>query len=55
MGQHSIGIWDVQKKSLVDELTDHTGEVLCVSVYDGRLLASASMDGTVRIWAWHGD
>lgn len=49
MGKHSIGIWDVQKKVLVDELTGHTGEVLCVSAFGSRL-ASASIDGTVRIW-----
>lgn len=51
MGKHSIGIWDVQKKQLVDELDDHSGPVLYVNVdtHSGRMV-SASMDGTVRIW-----
>lgn len=54
MGEQGIGIWDVQKKSLVGELSEHSGEVLCVSAHEGRL-ASSSMDCTVRIWDWQGD
>lgn len=51
MGKHSIGIWDVQKKQLVDELDDHTGPVLYVNVdKNSRRMISASMDGTVRVW-----
>ena len=48
---NKIGIWDVQSKQLVGELTEHTAPVLCVDVDPtGKRLVSAGMDGSVIMW-----
>jgi WD40 repeat protein len=39
---------------LVARLTGHTEPVTAVALKDGRRLASASWDSTVRLWSWEG-
>lgn len=46
-----ILVWDAQRGETVATLEGHTDTVTCVSFsFDGRLLASKSLDGTVRLW-----
>lgn len=46
-----IYLWDVEIGSRRLDLTGHTDEIQCVSYsFQGDLIASGSMDKTVRLW-----
>ncbi len=48
---HSIGIWDVTKGSVVRSLIGHQGSTHCIAWGpNGQLLVSGSEDKTLRIW-----
>ncbi|CAD8053399.1 unnamed protein product [Paramecium sonneborni] len=46
----SIKIWDKRTKQLKMELKDHTDQILCIAFSQKRIIASGSVDKTVRIW-----
>lgn len=47
-----IDLWDVRSDTLGSSLIGHTDAVRCLaSTSEGRTLASASLDGTVRLWS----
>jgi WD40 repeat protein len=51
VGSHGFAVFDVAKKKLVKKLTGHKPYTRnCVFVDDGRILVTASTDGTVRLW-----
>lgn len=46
-----ITIFNMQKRRFIVNLEGHTDAVTCASFsYEGNLLASKAMDGTIRIW-----
>jgi WD40 repeat protein len=46
-----IRIWDLKTEQTIRELHGHNGDVTSISLSaDGKLLASASADTTVRLW-----
>jgi WD40 repeat protein len=48
---HSICMWDLQLKQLLQELIGHDGAVTCLAFSpDGNWLVSGSDDHTLRIW-----
>ncbi|CAD8043148.1 unnamed protein product [Paramecium primaurelia] len=46
----TIKIWDKRTKQLKMELKDHTDQILCIAFSQKRIIASGSVDKTVRIW-----
>jgi WD40 repeat protein/tRNA A-37 threonylcarbamoyl transferase component Bud32 len=51
VGDPAIRIWDMPSGQLREVLPGHTGRVWCVSVSgDGERLATASDDGTIKVW-----
>ncbi|RKT85055.1 WD domain-containing protein, G-beta repeat-containing protein [Saccharopolyspora antimicrobica] len=50
-GEGEVRIWDVRQQRVVSTLTGHTGAIGVIEFSaDGRLLATASTDRTVRLW-----
>ena len=48
---HVIRIWDIPTSSIVEELRGHTARISDIDFSNnGELMASASWDGTVRLW-----
>jgi len=49
---NSVYIWDLQSKNLIQKLEGHSEPVLGVDTHDTKqLIASGSMDNTIRLWA----
>ncbi len=47
---HSASLWDIRSASRVGHLVGHTAEVAAATCsFDGNLVATASMDKTVRV------
>jgi len=50
-GDHTIKLWEVVTGSLVHTLKGHTHWIWSVAFSpDGKLLASGSRDGTIKLW-----
>jgi WD40 repeat protein len=47
---HSIRLWDVEKGTLLAEMTGDGGRVLAVRLLDDGHVMSWSEDGTTRVW-----
>jgi WD40 repeat protein/serine/threonine protein kinase len=50
-GIAQVNVWDVASKQQIQKLTGHTKPILGLSYsHDGKLIATASIDQTVRLW-----
>lgn len=50
-GAHDIRIWDFTSKRVLHQLKGHAGYILDIAISpDGRLLASGSLDRTIKLW-----
>lgn len=48
---HTVRVWDIETGKALHTYKGHTGGVTCVTYFpDGKRIASASADGTARIW-----
>ena len=50
---HTVKVWDARTRDPVGEIGRHDHQIWGMKFSpDGRRLATASVDGTVRVWAW---
>lgn len=48
---NTVRVWDIESGKALHSYKGHTGGVTCVTFFpDGKRIASASADGTARIW-----
>ncbi len=52
---HSVRVWDLKTAREVRSFTEHTSPVTDVALVTDDLVASASEDGSVRLWSISGD
>lgn len=45
-----IRIWDLAQGKLMKDLKGHTDTVTCLTWWDSRMLCTAGMDGTIKVW-----
>jgi WD40 repeat protein len=51
MNDHSIVLWSIRTGAKVQTLSGHADDINAIALsQDGRILASASMDNTIRLW-----
>lgn len=43
-------LWDLKKGGKIRDFVEHTGDVLCLDVFDGNCFVSGSCDGYCKIW-----
>jgi WD40 repeat protein len=47
----AVRVWDTESGRMLHSYEGHTGGVTCVTFFpDGKRIASASVDGTARVW-----
>lgn len=52
-GDSTCILWDINNRSPKATFTDHTGDVMSVSLYEsGSIFVSASCDATAKLWDW---